>query len=604
GGTLIKAGDVIATFATMAPGESQTITAQYTITEADIAKANDTLVNKADVDTDENVSDSDTADTDVVDPSVSIEKTRTNTYKGENASDSDVASGSDAGYLPGETVEFTITVTNDGTVDLTDLIITDVVSNKLTGGRWSYTKKAPVLTEQGNTAVITPNEDGTLTISALATGDAVDLIYYYDVQDATSKTQSDYDKVKKENGNNIFVNDVAVDAIYVSKDIDPTTDKPYEHPLHDEDDADAPLGTVVHDMEIIKEADRTEVVAGDRINYTITVTNTGTTPLTDVVVTDDHDVVIVSGSNLRQGTKVDAGKAVAVFDKLEAGESRVIEVYYTVPKGTEDTKVINTATADSNEVDYREDKAETPIVTPAIAVIKTWESKSPAPANGNGYLPTEQITFTIKVSNTGNVDLTNVKLEDIVSFNLQGGRWAYTSEKTLQSENGADVIVTPDSNGDITLNKLAKADSVRLTYYYDVLDGDYTVVHKRTDDDKLINKVIVTATYESPDIDPNTDKPYTYELTDNDEDKAPLDQPPKPTTTTTTTTTTRPTIAPTTPPVTYPTQAPTTAPTSPGGPKDSPTGDAASYQIFALLAVFGLTGVKYLRKRRTAKAED
>ena len=119
----------------LVPGDSATFTAQHVVTEKDIEAGKVTNVatgkgkspdpDKPDVPVVPGTTDDPTDDKN---PHLTITKTATSTPPAGRTA-----------YRPGETVTYTITATNDGNVTLTDV----VVSDNLTGGKWTVTSLEP-----------------------------------------------------------------------------------------------------------------------------------------------------------------------------------------------------------------------------------------------------------------------------------------------------------------------------------------------------------------------------------------------------------------------------------------------------------------------------
>jgi gliding motility-associated-like protein/uncharacterized repeat protein (TIGR01451 family) len=134
---------------------------------------------------------------------------------------------------------------------------------------------------------------------------------------------------------------------------------------------------------------------GQEIDYTITVTNTGNVTLTNVTVVDS-----------KTGTVVNVGT-------LSPGESKQVEPVYTVTQEDVDRgSVSNEATAtgespnegDDNPTDT--DEVTTPIAQLPSIVIEKKSDKTEIFGAG------EVVTYTLTVTNTGNVTLTDVKVSD------------------------------------------------------------------------------------------------------------------------------------------------------------------------------------------------
>ena len=89
------------------------------------------------------------------------------------ALDKALAAGQADPVLPGDDVTFTITVFNQGTIDATNIEVTDYIPTGTTYTATGSTPTGTVTTVLGNTVMLTNNGDGTFLIDGLATGDAL-----------------------------------------------------------------------------------------------------------------------------------------------------------------------------------------------------------------------------------------------------------------------------------------------------------------------------------------------------------------------------------------------------------------------------------------------
>ena len=96
-------------------------------------------------------------------------------------------------------------------------------------------------------------------------------------------------------------------------------------------------------LKVEKIADKVEADVGDTINFTITVTNTGSVALTDITVTDDFTGSGTLTFELPDG--VTGSDGTFTIASLPAGESVVIEAAYTVPSADAGETLTNTADA-------------------------------------------------------------------------------------------------------------------------------------------------------------------------------------------------------------------------------------------------------------------
>ena len=224
------------TLASLAPEASETFTATYTVAEADILAGE--VVNVA---TGKGTSpDPDQPDVPVQpgeDPEPTEEKKGHLTI--EKVTTSEPANGE--AYALGETIEYTITVTNDGNLTITDITVTD----ELTDDEWTLASLAPEASE---------------TFTATYTVAEADILAGEVVNVATGKgTSPDPDQP-----------DVPVQP---GEDPEPTED-PNGHLTINKVTAGEPAHDEGYRM-------------GETIEYTITVLNDGNLTITDITVTDE-----------------------------------------------------------------------------------------------------------------------------------------------------------------------------------------------------------------------------------------------------------------------------------------------------------------------------
>ena len=183
-------------------------------------------------------------------------------------------------------------------------------------------------------------------------------------------------------------------------------------------------------------------VPGDVANYTIVVTNTGNVTLTNVVVTDP-----LTGNTYNVGT-------------LAPGGSSSLTELYTVTqadldgggKAGPDHDIDNTATAVSDQTGPASASAVAPLVyAPSIAIDKTFVSWADGGANGNAA--GDVANYTVKITNTGNVTLTNVTVVDPLTGQsisgvtlAPGATQTYNTSYTLTQ---ADLDNNGGGDGDI-----------------------------------------------------------------------------------------------------------------------------------------------------------
>ncbi|WP_196053628.1 DUF7507 domain-containing protein [Paracoccus lichenicola] len=265
----------------------------------------------------------------------------------------------------GDAVSYDFTVTNTGNLTLTNVVVTD----PLLGG--AVGSPIPTLAAGASQAVRAPY---TLTQADLDAGRV----------ENTAVTQGDAP-------DGSIVTDTSGATL--------TDDDPTEVPI-------APAPSIA----LVKAADASALSspaqAGDVISYDLTVTNTGNVTLSNVVVNDP----LLGGA---------VGSAIAT---LAPGATGTVSATYALTQADLDAgEVVNTATAQgtppsggpvtdtSGTTTADDDPTEVPITpAPSIALVKA--------ADASGFsLPAQAgdvVSYDLTVTNTGNVTLTNVVVND------------------------------------------------------------------------------------------------------------------------------------------------------------------------------------------------
>lgn len=208
---------------------------------------------------------------------------------------------------------------------------------------------------------------------------------------------------------------------------------------------------------------------GDVLNYRVVVTNTGNITLTDVTVTDP-----LTGQEITGVT-------------LAPGESQEFETSYTLTQGDLDGKgggdgdMDNTATADSAQTDSVQDSAEVPLVyDPDLMIVKTADVEKVDEVG-------DIIKYTISVSNTGNITLTNVELTDTL-----------IQDSLMPRDLDTNGVIDGDGDADGELD-------VGETWYwvgqYQVTSADYEAAMASMDPYFIEN----IATVDTDETDPESD---------------------------------------------------------------------------------------------------
>ena len=341
----------------------------------------------------------------------------------------------------GDVLTYTITVENTGNTTLNNVSVTDTINGS---GEFSLS------TTDTGVAL----KDTTATIETLAV-------------DTTVTITATYTVAADDAGQTITNTAVATAS-------DGTTDQP-----------DNPPSVTVENpaLSVTKEADKDSVKVGDTINYTITVTNTGNVDLTDVKITDTFTGNGTLNTNtLPEGVQYENG--VFTIANLPADSDPVtINVSYTAVEADAVTgTIINSAESnlDNNKSDDEVTTTVTEADNPAISITKTASVKGLELTEGDTVEVGDTITYTLKVENTGNTDLTAVTVRDTM--------WGEGNVETIHvdgvpydlSVKGGYWNAVMENGPYGTVDKLEPDETWTCTYTYTVQDGDTTIENTAT----------------------------------------------------------------------------------------------------------------------------
>ena len=403
-------------------GETWKYTATYTATQDDIDNRDGNGIpivdpalthdNTATVTVDQPTSDTASASVPITqNPDLAVVKTVS------SITSTDEAVGTTSVDAAGDVINYTVTVENTGNMTLTGIVVSDPLVADLAYASgdanedgeidvdetWTYTGSYMVQqSDIDNGGVVDP----ALTIDNTATADSAQT----DPEDASASVPVDQDP----------------------------------------------------DLEITKIADVASVdAAGDVINYTVTVENTGNMTLTGIVVSDPlvADLAYASGDANEDGdldldeTWTYAGSYMVQQSDIDNGG--VVDPALTID---------NTATADSDQTDPEDAGASVAVdQNPDLEITKTADVTSVDAAG-------DVINYTVTVENTGNMTLTGLTVSDplVTNFAYTSGdadedgaldlteTWTYTGSYTVLQ---ADIDNNGGGDGDI--DNTATADSAQ-----------------------------------------------------------------------------------------------------------------------------------------------
>ena len=335
----------------------------------------------------------------------------------------------------GDTIQYTITITNNGPKETTGVEVTDDLPTGVTFdsvdsvSRGAYDAAADVW-----------------TVGALAAGDSAMLVINVTV-DAGATALSP------------ITNTATVTA---RDQADPDS-------ANDSGSVDIIVGATIS---VTKTVDVSNPNEGGTIKYTIRVTNIGTTPVSGVAVTDFLPVGISFVSATASLGAYNAGTGIWAVGALAISDDESLEITATATGLADGVEITNTASADSNETDPVAASVGVTIVDvlPTITVDKTANPTSVDEPGGN-------VTFTVTVTNTSPESLDLTSLSDDIHGNLVGqgdctlpqtitAGGNYTCSFTAAvNGNGGDTetdTVTATAQDDET-NAVSESDSAAVT---------------------------------------------------------------------------------------------------------------------------------------------
>lgn len=198
---------------------------------------------------------------------------------------------------------------------------------------------------------------------------------------------------------------------------------------------------------------------GGTVPYTIVIQNTGNVEARNIVVTDQLPGQLVHpdiNSTTKQWT----------FTTIQAGESKTIDFNVKVQEDAPEGFATNTATVDADKINPVSDSATIEIRggvlgeegEPVLEIVKT--------ANKEFVKQGETVSYTIKVTNTGEAPAVNVTITDVLPADFA-------------TESGETTVV-------FNVSSLAEGDFVEKSFIAQVSNtaalGDHTNVARATAD--------------------------------------------------------------------------------------------------------------------------
>ena len=397
-----------------------------------------------------------------------------------------------ASVKSGDVIGYKITVINTGNIALNNVTVTDVMTNGKTVYK-EYNKETGKLSAPISNNIVASGEQ-------IAVNSSKEFIVYYKVDDADVKYVKDAD------GKDITIDNTAT-ATESYKD-----GKGNDRVIESIDEAS--VGIAYSESITIKKeqkingveldstgkklnGEQVSVTPNTKIEYTITVANTGNTVQENVVVTDimnntpngnSRNVTIksvkVNGVN-RDYTF--ANGVLTLGGNLDVDETAIITAEYTV--GTADMtasvgKIQNkvSVTTETNPKDPTnpiEDEVEVPTEAwaPNITVLKSGKLADGTDANGNDAEYGSTITYTLTAINSGNAPGTAVLKDADLSKLLEDGKLSNVREIVV---NDVDANGNPRAITDKKVTDIISGITVNVPAKEGETDGTASVSFKVT----------------------------------------------------------------------------------------------------------------------------
>ena len=328
--------------------------------------------------------------------------------------------GGDGTMDVGDTIDYTITVTNTGNVSLSNIVVTDILTDGL-GNSTDESINVLLSAINGSSTTIAPAAV-VLSPAAVAT---YTLRYTIDQDDMNSGRLSNMASVSADCPDGTA--DCADDQIDIAV----------------ENELDQAPAMTLTKAATLNDGNDGSLDIGDTITYTLTLTNTGNVVLKDVVMNDLIEDLLNQSLTLQSlPSYVSSDNSTTTYPgtpTIAVGETVIYEALFAINQQAIDAGgVTNTASATAlspkgESIAVTSNEVQTTIASaPGIEVIKT------ATINDNGdadFGVGDVVQYTIEVKNTGNVTL-EITVEDVLKDN-KGVDIALTS--------GTDKLSIPSS---------------------------------------------------------------------------------------------------------------------------------------------------------------
>ena len=337
----------------------------------------------------------------------------------------------------GDTVQYIVTLTNQGPDTATNIDVTDVLPAGLTVTNVTPSGTTTWAAPLWEIASLASGASETLTIDAIVSGTGT----ITNTAEVTAQDQVDQDSTPN-------------------------------NAVPGEDDQDsATISSLAADLSLTKTVDDATPNVGDTVTFTVTLTNNGPDTATGVAVTDLLPAGLTyTGAVASQGG-YDQSSGVWTVGLLLNGGSATLDISATVDTLGAKTNTAQVSAADQFDPNSTpandapaEDDQDSALVTPQeadLSLTKTVDDATPSVG--------DTITYTVTLTNNGPDTATNIDVTDVVPSQLSGvtvtpsaGTWTAPvwSVPSLASTGVATLTITGTVSGTGDLTNSAEVTAV------------------------------------------------------------------------------------------------------------------------------------------------
>ena len=300
---------------------------------------------------------------------------------------------------PGDTLRYDLTINNTTGSDLTNVVLTDVIDSNLTwngvwqstaialNGEFTTTADTPVvITLTGNDpdgdtlafSVLTPPTDGSLGTITPQTATTANVTYTPNMGHPGSDNFTF--QVMDDDGNT--------------------------------DSATISITVVNSDIAVSKIVNAPVLFEGGRITYTVSAGNQGTSPLTNIVISDVLPANLTYFGHSTSAGSYNSGTGNWSILNIGVGVTHTLAIYLDINAGTAGQTITNTAEfvsmdqADANPANNSQSVNFT--VQPLVDIVTVKEVDNSSPLEGG------TIVYTVYAGNNGPNNATGVQITDVL----------------------------------------------------------------------------------------------------------------------------------------------------------------------------------------------